>query len=117
TPDLERLWLLCALAESLGEFAVRDDLRAQCAMYMRSRPKAALLALAVTRLAPETCLVHLIQTGLGGIQPREHVDPVETRGLWARPRPRPGAGCCPGRPGRRCSGWSCLCTAPKRRTS
>lgn len=84
TPDLERLWLLCALAESLGEFAVRDDLRAQCAMYMRSRPKAALLALAVTRLAPETCLVHLIQTGLGGIQPREHVDPVETRGLWAR---------------------------------
>ncbi|MDB4873122.1 MAG: hypothetical protein JWL97_4126 [Gemmatimonadales bacterium] len=83
-PDMEHLWLLCDLAERLEADGARKDLRTQCHMFLRNEPKAALLALAATRLDPDRCITQIVESGLAALQPRESVDPTETRLLWAR---------------------------------
>jgi hypothetical protein len=83
-PDLGQLWVLYELAERLEADGAREDLRAQCDMFFRNKPKAALLALADTRLSPDACLAEIIEVGLAGLRFREPVEPAETRRLWAR---------------------------------
>jgi hypothetical protein len=83
----ERMWLLVTLADQLRADGAREDLRAQCAMRLRSYPVAALLDLARTTLNPAEAVIELIRAGLGSLQLLGSIDIAVARQMWGRLRP------------------------------